>query len=164
MRTIKSFDTSCTSAFGQVAESSDVVANPCPFGAKADDPACGAAGANQIDSRLLACGALDDLAVALRGLHPKDVWLTRLEGNLPRAALGKDLSLTPASDQLPIDNFMTAKVHVGSPCPSALPTVNMGGSDQDRGRSFPIGLAVGALLFGVTLARRMRSRARLVTA
>ena len=51
------------------------------------------------------CLYLDDIDVALRGLHPTDVWVTRLRANLPANALGAgDLKLEAASDQTPVSN------------------------------------------------------------
>jgi hypothetical protein len=51
------------------------------------------------------CLYLDDIDVALRGLHPADVWVTRLRANLPANALGAgDLKLEAASDQTPLSN------------------------------------------------------------
>jgi hypothetical protein len=56
------------------------------------------------------CPGFDDLDVALRGLHPTDVWVTRLRANLPAGALAAgDLRLEAASRQTPVSN-----VHVAS--------------------------------------------------
>jgi MYXO-CTERM domain-containing protein len=44
-----------------------------------------------------ACDALDDLNVALTGMHQSDVWVTRLRAFLPASALNGDLRLEPAS-------------------------------------------------------------------
>lgn len=59
-----------------------------------------------IDARALDCDApigsdvpLDDLSQALVGLHPRDVWLTRMEANLARESLASDLTIQPASGQ-----------------------------------------------------------------
>ncbi len=38
----------------------------------------------ETDPTVFSCGKVDDLGVALTGLHPKDVWLMRFEANLPR--------------------------------------------------------------------------------
>jgi hypothetical protein len=148
---------SCGSAIDEleaIADSGDVVVNPCPFGAKPDDPACTDVAAGEIDSRALACGALDDIAVALRGLHPKDVWLTRLEANLPRAALGRDLNLqpAPADKQLPLDNWIQVQKSTGDPCGTGSGSVAILGSG--RPRRGPYGGLVLLALAALALVRR----------
>lgn len=59
-----------------------------------------------IDASHLACdppigsdAPLDDLSQALVGLHPKDVWLTRMDANLARESLASDLTIQPAVAQ-----------------------------------------------------------------
>jgi hypothetical protein len=73
-------------------------------------------GPDQIDAKDLACGSLDDLAVALVGMHPTDVWVTRLESNLPRAALSADLELQAQIGQTPVSPSHTATHVVNPPC------------------------------------------------
>src|SRR5262249_599282 len=67
----------------------------------------------------LACGSLDDLSVALTGMHPADVWLTRLESNLPHSALVDDLQIEAASTQRPVSNWLIAATSNHAPCPLA---------------------------------------------
>ena len=51
------------------------------------------------------CLYLDDLDVAMRGLHPQDVWVTRLRASLPAGALAAgDLRLEAASEQSDVVN------------------------------------------------------------
>ena len=51
------------------------------------------------------CAYLDDIDVAMRGLHPTDVWVTRLRANLPANALAAgDLRLEAASTQTAVSN------------------------------------------------------------
>lgn len=45
------------------------------------------------------CDSFDDLSVALAGLHPEDVWVTRLRAFLPASALDRDLWLQPSPVQ-----------------------------------------------------------------
>lgn len=116
------------------------------------DP-CGSAAEGQIDARQFACGPLDDLAVALTGLHPKDVWLTRLESKLPRAALADDLTLQPGP-QLRVENWRRATIALNDPCSGALgalrkPRRSPWGPERDRQLA---ALAMGFV--GVVLARR----------
>jgi hypothetical protein len=146
---------SCGAALAQAAESSSLVKNPCPFGAKPDDPSCGSVPFGEIDSRTLACGALDDLAVALRGLHPRDVWLTRLEAQLPRAALGTDLELQPAAAQLPVDNWIRAQRTEGEACPSGVVPTLGGGKGGPRRLDLA---ALGLLALGLAAVARRAAR------
>lgn len=140
----------CLGELSKIEMSGSLVVNPCPFGKKADDPGCGQVTVDQIDSRTLTCGALDDMAVALRGLHPRDVWLTRLEAELPRSALASDLRLKPADQQLPIDNWIRITGSVGDPCTTVVSGVI--GPDQPR-RGTIVGLALLSL-FTLVVARR----------
>ncbi len=148
----------CTAAFANLAPSSLMVSNPCPAGKPLDDPSCGEVAAGEIDARAFACGPLDDLAVALNGLHPKDVWLTRLEANLPRAALGEDLVVEPAASQETVDNMHQAKIgtNVDVVCgdSSVAPpggTTKRGG--PDRG---PFVVVVGMAFAALAAAARRR--------
>lgn len=105
----------CISQFANIATSSLMVTNPCPLDKPFADASCKPAESGAIDARSLVCGLLeaeplDDVAVALNGLHPKDVWLTRIEANLPRTALGEDLLVQPATDQIAVDNLKVAAV------------------------------------------------------
>ena len=159
-------DTSCTGSFQQYADSTDLVVDPCPAGVKPGDPSCGQLAPGQIDARTLACGALDDVAVALTGLHPHDVWITRLEADLPRLALAKDLALTPASSQLPVSNYMAAITGINEDgiCPAQVPALSMiapgygkaAGSGRGLDRRAGFGYAVMGLLLAGAVARRRR--------
>ena len=148
----------CSGTFTNVGQSGLMVSNPCPAGVPFDDPSCGEVAAGEIDARGLACGPLDDLAVALNGLHPKDVWLTRLEANLPRAALGNDLVLQPSSAQTSVDNMHQARIgtNVDSFCGdgSTAPTVG-GGKNNGSGRG-PLVVAFGVALAAIAAAVRRR--------
>jgi hypothetical protein len=153
----------CTAAFANAAPSTMMVANPCPMGAPLNDPSCGSVSAGQIDARTLACGALDDVAVSLVGLHPADVWLTRLEANLPRAALAEDLLVEPAGNQQSVDNMMQAVngTHTELACPGSAVVPAFGGRKSgpfDRG---PLVMALGMGLFALAaLGRRLFGVAR----
>jgi hypothetical protein len=72
----------------------------------------------QIDAATLACAELTDLSTALVGMHPRDVWVTRLEADLPVAALAQDLTLTPApmATQSSLSHVPQAGEYTGSPC------------------------------------------------
>jgi hypothetical protein len=64
----------------------------------------------------LVCSDFSDVAAALIGMHPKDVWITRLEANLPHAALAADLKIAPATDQKEVSSAHRAIQHINPPC------------------------------------------------
>lgn len=86
------------------------VKNPCPAGEPWDSPACGVVEAGEVDARTLGCPGAEDIAVALEGMMMENVWVTRLEANLPRAALATDLTLQASSDQNVIGNIVQAQI------------------------------------------------------
>jgi len=150
----------CVDAFANFEHSSNIVTNPCPGGAPLDDPSCGTVPSNEIDARTLACDKLDDLAVSLVGLHPNDVWLTRLEANLPRAALASDLLIEASANQAPVDNMLQAAsaTHVEVVCgePSAVAPLigkDAGGRSSGRG-SLVVAFGMGLLALGALARRR----------
>ncbi|WP_437585764.1 DUF2330 domain-containing protein [Sorangium sp. So ce1000] len=148
-------DAACAVRFAEIANEVRAVANPCPAGVPLSDPSCGKVAADQIDARDLACGALDDLAIAMVGLHPKDVWLTRLEANLPRAALDTDLALSPAPQE-PVDNWLRARVsvHADVLCGAAIPVLDGDRPSRTRGQDTLVGMTLGALALAAAIARR----------
>jgi hypothetical protein len=126
---------------------------------------------NTIGKDALVCEGHDDLWAALVGMHPNDVWVTRLEATLPHAMLNKDLTLGAAPQQ-PIDNWLVAPRNNGSPCPAAVAPSNSpstidrtscGPCSTGSGTRSPLSnvvvLSLGALsltLFGRRRARRRR--------
>ncbi len=154
----------CVARMAQLASAPTIVSNPCDLGKPYDDPSCGAVGANEIDARNLVCGLgqpepLDDVAVALNGLHPKDVWLTRIEANLPHAALANDLIVQPSATQTKVDNLKFASVakNVEVVCGSGGSIVPLGAnSDKSgpRGRENLVVLVGLGLLSLAAFARR----------
>ncbi len=158
--TMLSDDAQCRQNFAEldstVGPSTSLVSNPCPMGAPFNDPACGVVAPGEIDARLFACGAATDLALAVTGMHPKDVWLTRLETNLPQSALKSDLTLEPAMAQSEVDNLMRARIAVnadsvcggGSYTPPSVWSKGIG----DRGAL--AGFTITAIACAAALARR----------
>jgi hypothetical protein len=105
----------CLERLAQISGSGQAVSNPCALDKSFDDPSCGSVPAGEIDARTLVCGLgtlepLDDVAVALNGLHPKDVWLTRMEASLPRKTLANDLIVQGSENQAKVDNLKIASV------------------------------------------------------
>jgi hypothetical protein len=140
--------------------SSSLVKNPCPMGAPLDDPECGTVAAGEIDARVFACGALDDLAAALNGAHPSTVTLTRLEAALPQAALQKDLTLAPAKDQKGVENWLQARIAVNpeSFCGSFTPPAVWSTPGGRSWGSSLAGMSLAGLALAGVLARRRRLR------
>ncbi len=85
------------------------------------DGVCATPQAGQIDSRTFECDTLTDLSTALVGMHPQDVWVTRLEANLPHYALAQDLELRAAAAQDAIGNYHVAEKSQNYECPGAPP-------------------------------------------
>jgi hypothetical protein len=160
--------TSCTAQFADLATSTAMVVDPCPAGVPDDDPSCGQIAPGQVDARVLACGKADDLKVALTGLHPSDVWVTRIEADLPRLALASDLVLKPAEAQSTVSNYLQAPegINTDGLCPTSVPPLSMiaPGYGQARvgkrvvDRTPIFGYAIVGLLVGGALARRRRRR------
>jgi hypothetical protein len=151
----ETIDTACSSTFKQFAESSQIVSDPCAPGVPSYDPSCGAVPAGEIDARVFECGAtdaitettLDDIATALTGLHPKDVWVTRLEADLPRAALANDLIITAAASQDEVDADLQARSskNVDSLCGSGVAPPNSTlPSNDEKGRYLFLVTILGA--------------------
>lgn len=152
-------DTSCQFAATAHADSGDLVVNPCP----SDGGACDPVPLGFIDARGLACGALDDLAVALTGMHPRDVWVNRLEADLPRAALASDLAIEASAEQVEVENWLPASTATNEPCPIvkagvALPPSKTKGDPGDRKRRNQVAAGLTLLFAASMLARRALRR------
>ena len=124
----------------------------------------------------------DDMAALFSDIPVSSLWITRLEGELSRAALGADLQLGASSDQSQVSNFLQANQAIGTPpCPAVTPCGGAGGSASGATPGFGLfggghvgggsGCALtgdsGAPLFGgaallaaLGLVRRRRARAR----
>ena len=129
---------------------------------------CADLGQDQIDARNFACGSLDDLAVAFTGMHPRDVWLTRLEANLPHDALATDLVIEATMDQSTVENWKTATKAVNPPCTDATtqaailawPASENRSSDGSKPRRMSDLEKIGSLVavLGLAFARRRTRR------
>jgi hypothetical protein len=159
-------DTSCANVLEGLADSTALVVDPCPLGVPSDDPSCGTVAAGQTDARTLACGGLDDMKAIFTGMHPRDVWVTRIEADLPRLALASDLTIEPAAAQLEVSNFIQAPtgINADTQCPTSVPPLSMiapgygkaAGSGRALDRTAIFGYALIGLLFGGALVRRRR--------
>ncbi len=145
------------------ASATGAVVNPCPPGEPWDSPACATA-VEGIDARRLGCEDLDDLSVAMEGLHLEDVWLTRLEMILPRDALTADLTLAAASAQTPVSNLVdaTIAVHAEGACPGgATPLLRAPRAGPRAWRGWlALGLVAGAVGLAIRRAGREQRGAR----
>jgi hypothetical protein len=135
-----------------------VVRNPCPPEEPWDSPACGAV-TDGLDARRFGCEDLDDLAVAFEGLHVEDVWLTRMEMILPKAALATDMTLGAAPAQAYVSNDIEAGIAVNAEgaCPAGTtPRVGPGrDAPRTNGRDL---ILLGCVAVAAMLARRAGQR------
>ncbi len=95
------------------------------------------------------CDAFDDLSVAMDGIFPDSVWLTRMRANLPVQALGTDLVLA-AAEQAPVSNVHSV------PESAPAPTAEACESARDDNSAF--GSVTLLTLTGAALATMLRRR------
>ncbi len=111
----------------------------------------------------LTCGGFSDVSAALIGMYPDDVWITRLEANLPHAALAADLTITPAMAQTEVSSAHRAVQHINPPCDLIQnhPDIEVTANElSPRVRMQQAGVSAFAAL-GLLVARRAsRRRAR----
>jgi hypothetical protein len=153
-----------TTFFAQALENKEV-SGACPTAldqyAESMAKVTSTPGSGETDPTVFACEKADDLGVALTGLHPNDVWVTRFEADLPREALTADLTIEPAaSEQTPLHNRITAEKALNDACGSAASA-----SIAPAGpRRSPRDASIAAVLLGLGLAVTRRfarsSRAR----
>lgn len=136
----------CQAAFQLYADSVGEVVAPCEEGELCDVPS------GFIDASELSCGEADDVAVALTGMRPRDVWVTRLDADLPREALADDLVIEAEPTRAEISNWLQPSQAIGAPCPLALTTPR---PRTSHGALLAL-LTMSGLLAGITLRRRRR--------
>ncbi len=153
--------TACADWFVGLGGDTRKVVEPCTA-----DGACAEVDAStSIDARTLACDPplgsdrpLDDLAQALVGMHPADVWVTRLEARLPRSALAQDLVLVPSASQKEKKSAVQALQARGAPCELVItPPARRDGPARPSPR-LGVALMVGAVLAATLLRRAARRR------
>jgi len=142
----KEVSAACSSDYAMYAESTAKVAS--------------APGTGETDAGVFSCGKIDDLGVALTGLHPKDVWVMRFEANLPKEALTADLTIEPlASDQTPVESHLVTGKSVNDTCGAGA----LASFAETRPRKPPPReMALTALLLGLAaaVARRLARTGR----
>jgi len=116
---------------------------------------CDPAPTGTVAASSFACGGFTDIAAAMIGMHPDTVWLTRLEANLPHAALATDLKIKPAASQDPGLHAFRAAVHVNPPC-DLLENHTEVELPRRRNQEAGVGFLAG---IGLLLARRARRKA-----
>jgi hypothetical protein len=104
-----------------------------------------------------ACAYLDDLNVALRGLHASDVWVTRLRAVLPANALSTgDLRLEPAKEQTTVNNVHYAAYYADEDRSSSSTRDSCNGAPKEHTVFGSWALATSAALGLVAFLRRRR--------
>lgn len=149
-------DTSCIERFPELSTSSSLVEHCAQQGCAP----------GSLDAGTFACGEADDVAVALTGMHPADVWVTRLEAELPRAALAQDLVFEPAPKQQGVENQILATglndLLMCSADANAVPILGPASSKKGGGGGAPLSLGVlaaAAALMGLVARRFGRAPA-----
>ncbi|MBK8252718.1 MAG: DUF2330 domain-containing protein [Polyangiaceae bacterium] len=144
----------CQEAVSQAGQEAGVIVDPCDH----ETGECAEVGAGEIDARKFACGELTDLATALVGMHPADVWVTRLEANLPRFALAEDLQLKANSSQATVLNYHETPKTKNYECPMAPGEFGSGRKGPPSGTPFILA-GLGALAAALLARRRAALRA-----
>ena len=108
-----------------------------------------------ITAASFACGDSTDLAVALTGMRPDTVWLTRLEAMLPPAVLTADLQLGASPDQKDVSPFIKAQGVENVPCDDYY-IENTGAEPQSSRTQGAVGLVLAAGAASTLLRRRRR--------
>jgi hypothetical protein len=148
---------------GVPADASEDTSEDAPDGiAEASSSTAEAAAESSAPPLAPACTG-DDVDVALVGLHPSSVWVTRLRANLPAGALAeRDLAIQAAATQASVSNLHLASTYDD---PSYSPCGNHdGGCAASASASRDPGLFIeGGVLSCVAIAaafRRVKRRRR----
>jgi MYXO-CTERM domain-containing protein len=100
----------------------------------------------------------DDLTVAMNGIDPGSLWVTRLRAFLPASALSKDLVIEAGPSQDPVPSFHVATTYTDpnyNACPDSGGCECRAGETKYRAGDLVVP-ALGALLVGLSLRRRTR--------
>jgi hypothetical protein len=71
------------------------------------------------DAGDFSCGGFTDIQTALVGHVPRNLWLTRLDMNLPRSALERDCALEASQDRSQVEPHVEAGQVQNHPCPES---------------------------------------------
>lgn len=111
----------------------------------------------------LDCAYLDDLDVALTGIHREDVWVTRLRSVLPADALKDgDLRLEPSkladgrANLTPVSNLHWTPYYADEDRPAPVGKTSCEGAPKRHRKYGSWVLAVSAAVFGVSWLRHRR--------
>jgi len=113
--------------------------------------------ADEDAAKQFTCGDLDDISAAMIGMHPSQLWLARLEMNLPREALGMDCRVNAASEQKEVSSDVVAVRATNRPsyCVEPIFESRIARERTSPARAFAWAIAGIAI---VGLARRARRR------
>ncbi len=100
-------------------DSSASVVESCPTGG---------CSASEIPSAGFVCQEHSDLATALTGMVPANVWVTRIEMNPPSTALDADCIAEPAVAQTEVEPYVEALQFENPPCSPPLFSAAVGGN------------------------------------
>jgi hypothetical protein len=94
-------------------------------------------GYGDLDGTGAAEDSAEDLAALYGAIHTDSLWVTRMHGELPRAALGVDLRIAASMDQAPVPHIYYATNTTGTEpsCPPDPCGGGAGGDDADGGLS-----------------------------
>src|SRR5205085_976759 len=86
-----------------------------------------------LDPQTFACGALDDLAIAMSGNAPSSTSVTRFAGVVPRGAFGEDLAI--AFDATGVEHPSSVRAGFYEVCKGTTPNgpVTSGGGSNGSG-------------------------------
>jgi hypothetical protein len=106
--------------------------------------------ADELGSAQFTCSTYDDIGAAFIGMHPANVWVSRLELDLPREALNADCTVTLNESQDSVSNELSALKTTNRPsnCPQPIFQTGLGGSSHREGLGWVslLGLAAFARL------------------
>jgi len=149
-----STDHACEQRIADAAQAGLTVVDNCD-----DEGVCAPVGPDEISMDDLVCeDGVDDLAVALNGLKLSDVWITRLEAELPQTAFDTDLVLQAADDQSELASRFIAPKSDNNPCGTSVSPAALAGTGTTK-RRIPGGvvvLTIGAVGLALALRRRQQ--------
>lgn len=130
-----------------IADASTDASADAGVGAKPDAGESSSTATGSLVPPYAECSYLDDLQVAVTGLHTQDVWVTRLRAVLPADALGAgDLRLEPSPKQTRVSNVHYAQYYADDDAAGRTTSKSSCLSSPKEHRAF------GSWAFGATAA------------